>query len=154
MDIKVETEINSPIKTVWEAITDFEHCADRISGIINTKVLERPQNGLVGLKWEETRQIFGKESTETMWITDTEEYSYYRTRAENCGAIYLSTMSVRQEGALTVLSMSFSGSANSLIMRLISSLMGIFIQGSMKKMMQKDLDDIKAFIESSAQITS
>lgn len=46
-----------------------------VSGIISLNILHQPEDGLVGLKWEETRKMFGKEASETMWITDYETFA-------------------------------------------------------------------------------
>jgi hypothetical protein len=42
-----------------------------ISSILKITILNKPANDLVGLKWEETREMFGKEAMETIWITDS-----------------------------------------------------------------------------------
>ena len=147
MNISVDTLIDSPKRKVWEAITDFENCADMISGISAATVLERPEEGLVGLKWTETRTMFGKECDETMWITEAKDQVYYMPRAENHGAIYISKMAVEEVGEQTKLSMSFSGSSDSLFVRIISSIMNLFMKNSMIKMLEADLADIKRFVE-------
>lgn len=149
MKIEVSTLISAPKERVWEAITDFEHCQERISGITAAEVLERPESGLVGLKWTETREMFGKPATETMWITDSVPGESYTTRAENCGAVYISQMRVTESDGGTLLSMSFSGESDSVIGRVMSSIMGAFMKKSVSSMMQQDLEDIKASVEAS-----
>jgi hypothetical protein len=91
--------------------------------------------------------MFGKESSETMWITEAVEGEYYCTRAVNQGAIYLTKMSVAETGTNMLLSTTFAGSSNSLFIKLLSSIMGLFVKKSMEKMLQADLIDIKRFIE-------
>ena len=149
MKIEVSTLIDAPKDAVWDAITDFEHCHERISGITEAKVLERPESGLVGLRWTETREMFGKPATETMWITDCQPGESYTTRAENCGAVYISQMRVTPSDGGTLLSMSFSGESDSVIGRVMSSVMGAFMKKSVTRMMQQDLEDIKASVEAS-----
>jgi len=85
-----------------------------------------------------------------MWITDSTEDEYYCTRAENQGAIYVTKMSVDEAAGKTLLNMSFSATSESIFIRFISSIMGFFIKKSMVKMLQKDLDDIKIFMEKSS----
>lgn len=46
---------------------------------------ENTASGLVGLKWRETRMLFGKEATAEKWITDAVENECYKTRAESDG---------------------------------------------------------------------
>jgi len=145
--ISVDIEIDSPKSRVWAAITDIDNSVAMISGIVDLKVLDRPEGSIVGLKWMETRKIFGKESSETMWITDSKDEEYYFTRAENHGAIYITKMEVADSNGKTTLSMSFSGTSESTFIKLMSSIMGIFVKKSMVKLLQQDLEDIKNFVE-------
>lgn len=155
MKITVEIEILSPKATVWAAITDIKNSPKMISAITDLVIVNQPEQGLIGLKWIETRKIFGKQADETMWITESEEQSYYCTRAENNGAIYLSTLRVTELSPdKTLLTMSFSASADSIFIRVLSAIMAIFIKKSMIAMLEKDLNDIKAFIEDKSAITS
>lgn len=147
MNILVETEIDKPKIYVWKAITDIENCSNMVTGIIALKVIHKPKVGLVGLKWTETRQMFGKDCDETMWITDAVDEHYYSTRAESHGAIYTSKLAVEENAGKTTLSMSFSSTSHSFFVRLMSSLMSVFIKKSMIKMVQADLEDIKNFVE-------
>ncbi|KGJ93788.1 SRPBCC family protein [Colwellia psychrerythraea] len=155
MKIDVEIEIASPKSSVWAAITDIKNCAEMISGIKELTVIHQPEQGLVGLKWKETREMFGKQADETMWITESEEESYYCTRAENSGAIYLSTLAVSEASYdNTLLTMSFSATSNSLFVRAVSAIMAMFIKKSMRTMLEKDLSDIKTYIENEIRIKS
>ena len=151
MKISVDTEINSSKDKVWTVITDFENSPNVISGIVGLEVLEKPESGLVGFKWKETRKMFGKEADETMWITDCEDGEYYATRAENHGAIYRSKLSVEALGEnKTKLTMSFEGDSDSVLVKIISALMSVFMKKSMIKMLQVDLADIKRHVEAAS----
>ncbi|TYK66883.1 SRPBCC family protein [Colwellia echini] len=147
MNFSVETTINRPVNEVWAAITDIANSANMISAIIDLTVLKQGDDDLIGFKWSETREMFGKEATETMWITDCEHEQYYCTRAENCGAIYLTTMSVTGVEDQCVLTMTFTGTADSIFIRAMSNIMGFFMKNSMTKMLKQDLQDIKTFVE-------
>jgi len=147
MNITVGVEIDSPKSNVWAAIIDIDNCMDMISGILDIKILHKPEEGLVGLKWTEKRKMFGKEASETMWITDCQDEEYYSTRAENNGAVYSTTLAVSEIDNKTRLTMSFSDSSDSIFIKVVSSIMGIFIKKSMIKMLEKDLADIKEFVE-------
>ncbi len=147
MKISVSVEIERTKDVVWKAITDIEHCTDMITGIIDLKVLNKPEEGLVGFKWQETREMFGKQAVETMWITDAKAQEYYDVRAENHGAVYLSTLSISETGGKTQLIMNFTTQAQSIFVKMISAFMGLFVKKTMIKMLQKDLDDIKTYLE-------
>ena len=147
MKVSTSIEISKPKEDVWKVIADIENCQGRISSIIAIEVLEKPETGFVGFKWKETRKMFGKEATEIMWVTDSVENEYYCTRAESHGSVYVSRLSLAESAGVTTLTMSFSGEAQSLLARILSALMGFMIKSSMKKELQKDLVDIKNYLE-------
>lgn len=149
MIITAQTTINKPKQAVWRAITDIDNCQSMISSILKINILHKPANGLVGLKWEETREMFGKEAMETMWITDAMENEYYSTRAENHGAVYISRLSLKDSGNSTLLTMSFSAIAQSTLAKVLSFLMRPLIKKSINKALIKDLEEIKVFVEKS-----
>lgn len=150
MKCEVSEQINAPVADVWAAITDFERCGEWITSITNIEVLDRPDNGLVGFKWKETRVIFGKEATETMWITDVEEGRSYKTRAESHGSIYVSWLSIEGDDGNVTLRMGFDGQPQSLGAKLMTVAMGWMMKGAMAKEMGKDLREIKAHVEKQA----
>ena len=94
MQVSTSVDIDAPRAKVWAAISDVENSPAMISAIIDLTVLEKPEAGLVGLKWTATRKIFGKEADETMWITDVVEEDHYNVRAESHGAIYKTRMAI------------------------------------------------------------
>ena len=153
MNISVNIEIDKSLEVVWKAISNIENSQQMISAITAFKLLEAPddEGSLVGLKWTETRKVFGKEAEETMWITDYQPLSYYKTRAQNHGAVYKSTMSVKELGENTLLTMSFESEASSLMVKVVSAVMGIFVKRAMVKMLDKDLHDIKHFVENNTE---
>lgn len=147
MNVGTAVEINSPKQQVWAAIIDIRHCAAIISAIIDIRILHQPAQGIVGLKWAETRKIFGKEATETMWITHSKDEEYYVTRAENHGMIYITKMALTESNGKTHLTLSFTAQAASLAGKIMSSVMGVFTKPAMVKMLQQDLADIKKYVE-------
>lgn len=148
MELSVFVEIKKPIEDAWNVITDFKNCSNYISSIISLEIIDEPQGTLIGFKWKETREMFGKEATETMWITDYVENEYYQTRAESHGSIYITRLSIKQVENHTTLTMSFTAEAQTFFVKIFSACMGFVIKGSMKKALIKDLDDIKTHVES------
>ena len=147
MIVDSQVAINAPKEDVWRAITDIDGAAERISGLEKVEVLERPESGLVGLKWRETRTMFGKTATEVMWITDALENEYYKTRAESHGCVYLSTLAISEDNGQSTLIMTFEGQAQRIVAKVFSCLMGFMMKGAIKKALAKDLQDIKAAVE-------
>ena len=142
----VTENIQAPRERVWEIITDIEHAAETISAITKLTVLERPAAGFIGLKWMETRVMFGKEATETMWISAAEENHWYETTAESHGSIYKSRLEIQDAGDGVELSMRFDATPTSLFAR-IMSMTSFMFNGTIKKAFQRDLQDIKRLAE-------
>lgn len=152
MDVQTQIPIRASRDTVWRLVTDFDNWEKTISAIEKVEILERPDEGLLGLKWRETRKMFGKEATEVMWITDAVEGESYQTRAESHGSIYISKVYVTDDGDHTVLHMDFGATPRSLGAKMISAMMGFMMKGSLKKAMQTDLEDIRAAAEGAVAI--
>lgn len=147
MLVEVQVHINASRAAAWAAITDIENAAKTISGIDNIEILARPASGLVGLKWRETRMLFGKPATADKWITDAAENSYYKTRAESDGFIFLSTTSVSENGDGITLTSVHDSQPQTFGTRLMVIPMGLLFKGVAKKALLQDLNDIKSAIE-------
>ena len=147
MQLEMQTVINAPRAAVWNIITNIKNAAETISGIEKVEILEQPAEGLVGLKWRETRTLFGKTATEVMWITAAEENSFYDTRAESHGAIYTTRISLTDQGDSTNINMQFNGKPQTIGARIMMMLMGWMFRGATQKALVQDLDDIRKAAE-------
>lgn len=150
MEIEVQVTIAGSRDKVWGVITDIEHSPNVIQGIEQVDILEPPGQGLVGLKWRETRTLFGKTATEVMWITDARENDFYQTRAESHGAVYTTRLSLSEQDGGTQLTMTFDSVAQTLGAKLMAALMGRMFRKATQDALQQDLVDIKAAVEGSA----
>jgi hypothetical protein len=148
MLVEAQVTINGSKAAIWAAITNIENASETISGIENIEVLEKPANGLVGLRWRETRMLFGKPATAEKWITDAAENAFYKTRAESDGFVFLSTISISESssGSITLTS-SHDSQPQGIVARLLSIPMGFLFKGVAKKAILQDLNDIKAAVE-------
>ena len=147
MKISTDIGIRAPKEKVWQIITDIENSMNTISGIDKIEILHKPKETIVGLKWKETRTIFGKSATETMWITEAEENNYYKTRAESNGAVYQTVLKLSEIENATILTMEFSSEAVTFKGKIMALIFGVILKNSMKKLIEKDLIDIKTFAE-------
>lgn len=147
MKVEVSELIAASKADVWNAITDIEVSPDFISGIEKVEILEQPVKGLVGLKWEETRTMFGQTATEIMWVTDAEEHVSYQTRAESHGAVYKSGFLLSEENGNTRLTMSFEGTPSSFFAKLMSVITNPIFKNATVKAFEQDLSDIKRRVE-------
>src|SRR5437899_8612230 len=120
MIVEAQVTINGSKAAVWAAITNIENASETISGIEKIEVLEKPANGLVGLKWRETRMLFGKPATAEKWITDAAENEFYNTRAEDGGFVFSTTKSISQSSGGITLSESHESKPQGMRAKLMS----------------------------------
>ena len=146
MTVEAQVTINGSKAAIWAAITNIENATDIISGIKNIEVVEKPANGIVGLKWRETRLLFGKPATVEKWITDAAENEFYRTRAESDGFVFLSTTRISESSGGNTLISSHETNPQGIVAKLKSIPMFLF-KGVVKKAILQDLNDIKSSVE-------
>ena len=146
MLVEAQVTINGSRAAIWAAITNIENAAEIISGIEKIEVVEKPANGLVGLKWRETRILFGKPATVEKWITDAAENEFYKTRAEDSGFVFLTTNRISDNGRGVTLTSSHDSQPQGIVARFMSLPMFLF-KGVAKKAILQDLNDIKSAVE-------
>jgi len=146
MQITATDTVNAPIDRVFEVFSDVANCGDRISGITELEVLSDVQSGL-GVKWRETRVMFGKEATEEMWMSGYDAPNSYQVEAESHGTHYLTTFTFKAiDDNTTEVSWIFEGKAISLMAKLMMPL-GALFKGATRKMMAADITDLKNYVE-------
>lgn len=147
MKVEAKICIDGTKEQIWQVITDIENSVNNIKAIEEIEVLEKPADSLVGLKWRETRTMFGQSATEVMWITDARENEYYQTRAENHGAVYISTLKIEENGNGNCLWMGFEGEPQGVFAKIMGFVTGFIFKGATQKALHADLEDIKAAVE-------
>ncbi len=146
MIVEAEVTVIGSGEATWGVLTDIENSAEFISGIEKIEILEKPASGLVGLRWRETRLLFGKPATAEKWITDAAENEFYKTRADDGGFVFLSTTSLSQcNGGIRLIS-SHETRPQGIVARLKGMPMFLF-KGVIKKALLQDLNDIKSAVE-------
>src|SRR5262245_65115133 len=146
MIVEAQVTINGSKAAIWAAITNIANDSEFISGSKNIEVLEKPANGLIGLRWRETRMLFGKPATVEKWITDAAENEFYKTRAEDGGFVFLTTMRISESSSGITLRSSHESNPQSIVARLSVPMLFLF-KGAMKKLILQDLNDIKSAVE-------
>jgi polyketide cyclase/dehydrase/lipid transport protein len=146
MIVEAQVTINGSKAAIWAAITNIENASETISGIENIEVLEKPANGLVGLKWRETRMLFGEPATVEKSITDAAENKFYKTRAEDRGVVFITTIRILESSGGMTLTSSHDSQPQGIVARLMSIPMVLF-KGVAKKALLQDLNDIKSAVE-------
>jgi hypothetical protein len=146
MLIEAKVNIDATRPVVWAVITDIENAAEILSGVDKMEVVEKPASGLVGLRWRETRMYFGKPATVEKRITDAVENEFYKTRAEDSGFVFLTTMTLSDRGDSVVLTSSHDSQPQGFVAKLKSTPMFLF-KGVIKKALMQDLKDVKSAVE-------
>lgn len=146
MIVEAQVTINGSKAAIWAAITNIENASEIISGIEKIEVVKKPANGLVGLKWRETRMLFGEPATVEKWITDAAENEFYKTRAESDGMVFLTTNSISESSGGITLTSSHDSKPQGIVAGLKSLPMVLF-KGVVKKALLQDLNDIKSAVE-------
>jgi carbon monoxide dehydrogenase subunit G len=149
MIVEAQVTIKAPRAAVWDAMTNIENSAEIISGIEKIEMVERPAKGLVGLKWRETRMLFGEPATVEKWVTEAKENAFFSTRAEDGGYVFVTTNRISEGSDGITLTGIHETQPQGLGARL-KSLPMVFLKGVIRKAIEKDLNDIKAAAERSA----
>ena len=147
MLVEVQVSIQAPKEAIWAIASDIEHAADILGGVDKVEILEKPAKGLVGLKWRETRMLFGKPASADKWITQAVDHEFYSTRAESDGFVFLSTLRISERDGAPVLTSIHDSQPQDFKTRLMAIPMRLFFKGVAKKALLQDLNDIKAAAE-------
>ncbi len=151
MRMNLSTTIDAPQEAVFAAVSDFSNAAEMISGIDSVEMLEQATNGTpvgVGTRFKETRTMMGKQATEEMEVIEYDPPRSYTLSAISCGARFDSRVACDQASPGGCrLSYDIDTKAISLFAKVMSPIMGIMMKGTMRKMMEKDMADIKAYVE-------
>ena len=146
MIVEARVTINGSRAAIWAAIIDIENASKIIRGIKNIEVLEKPVDGLVGMRWRETRIYFGKPATVEKRITDAAENEFYKTRSESDGFEFFTTNRISEGSRGTTLTGSHETRPQGVGATLRSIPMLLF-KGVVKKAIMQDLNDIKSAVE-------
>src|SRR5258706_813192 len=91
MLVEAQVTINGSRAAIWAAITDIANASEIISGIENIEIVEKPANGLLGLKWRETPKLFCEPATVEKMNNHASEKQFYQNQREDPGGGVLNT---------------------------------------------------------------
>lgn len=141
----VSTRIDAPVDKVFAACTDFANLAHRIDAIQRIEMLNDGPVG-VGTRFRETRVMFKREATEEMEVSAFETGRSYTLACDSCGCAYEFTHRFKRDGDATLIEMDMKTRPISFFAKLMSPF-GKLMMGTMKKCIQKDMEDLRASIE-------
>ena len=141
--------IDAPPEAVFRVFTDFDHATENVPSIKKLEIIEHGPSGAVGqgTKWRETRMMFGKEATETMWITRFDPPRGYTVESDSCGAHYMSNFAFRPENGGTQAQWTFEGQGKTFMARFLGAVLFPMMKGVACKALNADLDALKAVAE-------
>jgi uncharacterized membrane protein len=146
MQVKTNITINAPIQKVFDVFSDVQKIEQRIKGIQKVEILSDVKQGK-GLKWKETRLMFGKTATEIMWITSFTQNKSYEVEAQSHGTKYHTVYTFTEVNKNTTeVNMVFSGKPISFGAKVMGLLSFAFV-GSVKKALLADMQDLKRVCE-------
>ena len=145
MNLTLKKSVNAPIDKVFNVFSDFSTAAERVKGIESVEILT---DGPIakGTRFTETRIMFGKSSTEEMEITEFELNKRYTVEADSCGAHFQTEFRFEPNGVTTNVEMEMNTRNVTLLAKLMSPL-GFLMAGTMKKMIETDMDQLKSYCE-------
>lgn len=147
MILEAQIAIHASAAAVWNVISDIENAPVTIRGIEQVEILDHPEQGLVGLKWRETRALWGETATEEICIMEAVDGQFYRARAASHGCISITTLSISESKDRCVLTMHHDIQPQAIVAKLLSPFLGCFLKKRIRKILLQDLGDIKRAVE-------
>ena len=147
MKVTAEIAIDGSREAVWGVITDIGNWTSVITNILKIRILNKPENGIGGMEWLETRCMFGVEATETLKVTDLLDNQYYCSRCERGDAVINTRFSLSEHRGKTLLTISIDAEPQTSFSRSLSFCVGPIIKSAVTKALQQDLVDIKKQVE-------
>lgn len=145
MQITSTVTIAAPRTAVFAAFADIENAPAHMSGIESVEFVSDTHTGL-GTRWRETRRMYGRAATEEMEITAFDAPSGYTVEAEGPGVRYRTEFRFEDDGAGTLVTMTFGGEPTTTISRILA-LLTKPLTGSVRKAVETDLADMKRYLE-------
>jgi carbon monoxide dehydrogenase subunit G len=149
-EIAVARIIDATPARVWEVLTDLEHAAQTLCGVLSVQVLTDGPSAL-GTRWRETRKMFGRETSEELRVTDNDPVRRTQVRAESGGAAYVTefVLTPLEGGTRTELQMRFGADllSPSVVQRVAMKAFAGLATRATTKQLEQDLADIAAAAE-------
>lgn len=145
MKVTANCTINASKIEVFNAFSDLDNLANTVQAIKNIKVVTPGDVG-IGTKFIETRIMFGKESSETMEVTEFSSPDYFKEEAKSNGMQYTTEWSFIEKDDKTEVSIVFTGTPLTLKAKILNGLFSL-MAGGMKKAFLADMDDLKKLLE-------
>ncbi|MEE8104992.1 MAG: SRPBCC family protein [Planctomycetota bacterium] len=146
--ITLTRQIAAPVDAVYREFTDVANVWEKIEAIQKIEMLtDGPIRA--GTRFRETRIMFKREATEEFEVTAVEPNKRFAMTSESCGCRYSMEHRFTPEGSGTRVDFAMNAKPLTFFAKLMMPL-GWLMQGTMKKCIAKDFDQLKARVEGSA----
>jgi uncharacterized protein YndB with AHSA1/START domain len=143
--VTVSTAIAGPVERVFDAFTDIEHGADRVSNIARIEMLTVGPAKL-GTRWRETRRIPGGLDSAEMELTAFERNRTYTITHEKAGARIDALFTFQPVAKGTRVEVAFVLAGDGLPPGILAPLAWVFAD-RVRDVIASDLEDLKASVE-------
>lgn len=142
---EVTRVVDADIERVFEVFTDLEGSLTRCKGIIG---IELETTGPVGKGtiYRETRQVFSRESTETLEFTEFQRPSHWVVAGVSCGARFTSRFDLQPEGTGTRVIVTINVKPLNPFAWFMS-LLAPLLNGTMKRAINEDMDTLASIAD-------
>ena len=148
MDIDVSRTTTADPDTVWAVLTDLEGSPSTLSLVTAVRRLDGGDDLGVGTRWEETRHSGGRDTVQTLTVTGFDPAARrYEVDVDAMGQAFASTVQVLPEGDGSRIRMTMRSTATGLAAKMLAKTLGKAFEGTLTRMMGRDLKDIAAAAE-------
>jgi uncharacterized protein YndB with AHSA1/START domain len=149
IEMTFQDTIAAPPERVFAALTDLDGAQKWMPNLVRIERLTPEKTG-VGMRWRETRKMFGREASEEFEVTGLEpgkkvELYVDGTKGSSRRGYYRFRYELQPSGGSTLLRLHGEIGGMGKLMELV----GRLFMGPFKKAMAKDLEAMKRYIESS-----
>jgi len=142
MHCTVTRTLSAPPDRVYALLTDLDGAAGRVRAILRLEKLT-PGPVRVGTRWRETRKMFGREASAEMEMKRLDPPRRIEVICEDDGCTYHAVYELQPEGAgRTRVTRTFTAEATG-IRKWLMKPMGALMQGTMRKCIEADFDDLE-----------
>ena len=150
MEFEVDVTVNAPQERVFAMLTDLDRFGEWMPNFIRVEKLTEGELA-VGSEFREVRKMFGKESSEHFEVTGLEpprRFDVYvdGTKGTSKKGEFRFTHTFERVNDGTATKVTLSGKISDT--GCMGAVFGFLFKNTFRKMIQKDLDALKAWIES------
>jgi uncharacterized protein YndB with AHSA1/START domain len=146
-ELSVSRQVAVPPHRLWELITDLDRAPEVISAVTSIRRLDEGKGFGVGTRWEETRTILGRDTTEVLEVVEVDPGHSYTVEAESMGEGFRSVITVEPSPLGSVITMSFNSEPTGTVSKVLAGTVGKLFEGGTKKALVRDLEDIAVIAE-------